>query len=73
MFAQHNFQNKIKFEGYFRSYGIIRMITNINIYQCVEINKKNLKLMILKRQVGIDHCYKNQGNKMENMYLPALL
>ena len=29
--------------------------------------------MNLKRGVRIDHCHKKEGNKVENMYLPALL
>ena len=28
--------------------------------------------MNLKRGVGIDHCYKKQGNKIESIHLPAL-
>ena len=28
--------------------------------------------MNLQREVGIDHCYKKQGNKVEIMHLSAL-
>ena len=34
--------------------------------------KNNLKIMNLKKGVGIDHCHKKQGNKVNIMHLPAL-
>ena len=36
------------------------------------INKNNLKIMNLKREVGINHCHKKKGNKVEIMHLPSL-
>ena len=30
----------------------------------LKIHKNNLKIMNLKREVGIDHCHKKQGNKV---------
>ena len=43
------------------------------IYIYIYIYKNNLKIMNLKRGVGIDQCHKNLGNKVEIMNLPVYL
>ena len=48
----------------------------IYIYIYIYIHKNNLKIMKLKRKVGIDryHCYKNKEKSgKRNIHLPALL
>ena len=34
--------------------------------------KNNLKIISLKKGVGIGYCYKKYGNKMKKIHLPAL-
>ena len=36
------------------------------------IHKNNLKIMNLKRVVGINYCHKKQGNEVDIMHFPAL-
>ena len=39
------------------------MYVYVYIYIYIYIYKNNLKIMILKRGVGIDHCYKSKETR----------
>ena len=61
--------NKVQFNKYSQK---------LASYSYTQLNHKeltynnNIKIINLKGEVGINHCYKKQRNKVDNMHFPAL-